>query len=1175
MPAISELLPVSNPLTPDVAYRLMRKGDQLLVEVEVAGYAVGAQDVSVEVGLEAAKTLRLNSIDNAKRETKEDSNTARFTFVVPFEDLIETADDWSRLRFAFAVQWAGQGAESFPRLEQRYLQNGSRAAHAGLADDSVNWAPLDIIEFERLLEDRRLEIAFMFNQPMDGKATIVIEDTEGNRVRNLVSGQFKEKGLHRVVWDGLDEAGLVVLPGEYVWRSISHPGLKPVYQMSFVDAKGSNHGTLHAATNNGSQVVLATSVSEGGYQVIVLNSDGEFIRGMNAPHGVGLQRIQVAADDEYVYAIYDGSKWGTKTDKSQPDWKVKKETSLVRFDISSGKIQGFGPREQWKKLMQYEVGPGSPDARMEKYAASGLVLFDGKLYLGDTFNDCLLVIDPETGEILRETPFESPVGLAVLGDQMFALNESGTLLQVDPATGRMSKLAKVPGQPAGLALAPNGHFYVSDDGDEVIRELDANGKELAVIGKPGGSGPGPYDPLEFTNPAGMTVLDGLLWVTEEDRWLPKRYVAIDTESREVAKEFFGPTNYGAQGAGFDYEDERYWIGQNTLFELDFENKTSKPLQLLGGEGGRRHVFHREDGRTFVITSGKATYIQEVLDDGTMKPLAFISTAHQYAYSKGWKPPMEFIDALKREYPDIKIEYGKRSGIERIQPGKGYGALWVDQNGDGELQADEVQFATAAHRMAGSGWSHDFHDLTLRFLANVDGEVRLVQMDPEGWLSSGAPNYPDLNEAVKAGIPVEQERMLRHDTAVDRFGNLIVNQSPMTAYAPDGKTLWTYPNNWVGVHGSHRAPLPSVGELQGALFFSGMASLDNQSDVFVLNGNHGRAFVMTSDGLYLDEMFPDVRMMKNSFSSGIGILGGECFGGAFGRSEKTGKYYFQGGGIEYRIYEVQGLGETVRQNGKLEVKAEQVQAVERNVARQQAEASSVLLAEIELRSEAPQIDGKPDDWPKANTIEWSEGNKFPVEVKAAYDATNLYLYYVVEDESPWRNQGSDWQSLFKTGDGIDLQMQTDVEANPKRQSPVEGDLRLFIAPSAEGDVAVLYRHRVPGAAEEDGVLFQSPWRSERVDVVKRLADTEIAVRTYSRRYEVEVAIPLVELGLENLDGKSLRGDFGVIFGDAEGTINTFRHYWSNQATGLVNDVPGEIMLQPSLWSEIKFGGTLDE
>ena len=62
-------------------------------------------------------------------------------------------------------------------------------------------------------------------------------------------------------------------------------------------------------------------------------------------------------------------------------------------------------------------------------------------------------------------------------------------------------------------------------------------------------------------------------------------------------------------------------------------------------------------------------------------------------------------------------------------------------------------------------------------------------------------------------------------------------------------------------------------------------------------------------------------------------------------------------------------------------------------------------------------------------------------------------------------------------------------------------------------------------------------------------------------------PLGDLGLDaSAFGKPLRCDFGVIYGDAEGTTNVFRNYWSNQATGLVNDVPGEIMLAPNLWGD---------
>jgi hypothetical protein len=155
-------------------------------------------------------------------------------------------------------------------------------------------------------------------------------------------------------------------------------------------------------------------------------------------------------------------------------------------------------------------------------------------------------------------------------------------------------------------------------------------------------------------------------------------------------------------------------------------------------------------------------------------------------------------------------------------------------------------------------------------------------------------------------------------------------------------------------------------------------------------------------------------------------------------------------------------------------------------------------------------------------------------------------------------------LFKTGDSVDLQIGADPGANPRRGGPVPGDMRLLLAPFQGGNIAVLYRHRLQGAA--DGVVFHSPWRSEKVDSVKKLESAKIAVTKSGDTYCVEVAVPLGELGLTSF-GKTLRGDFGVIYGDAEGTANIFRNYWSNQATGLVNDVPGEIILSPNLWGDI--------
>jgi len=60
-----------------------------------------------------------------------------------------------------------------------------------------------------------------------------------------------------------------------------------------------------------------------------------------------------------------------------------------------------------------------------------------------------------------------------------------------------------------------------------------------------------------------------------------------------------------------------------------------------------------------------------------------------------------------------------------------------------------------------------------------------------------------------------------------------------------------------------------------------------------------------------------------------------------------------------------------------------------------------------------------------------------------------------------------------------------------------------------------------------------------------------------------------LGLAPAVGLRLRADFGILRGDELGQETRERLYWANQATGIVSDVPSEIMLTPGLWGEVRF------
>ena len=82
-----------------------------------------------------------------------------------------------------------------------------------------------------------------------------------------------------------------------------------------------------------------------------------------------------------------------------------------------------------------------------------------------------------------------------------------------------------------------------------------------------------------------------------------------------------------------------------------------------------------------------------------------------------------------------------------------------------------------------------------------------------------------------------------------------------------------------------------------------------------------------------------------------------------------------------------------------------------------------------------------------------------------------------------------------------------------------------------------------------------------------------MKVSDRGYVVDASVPLTSLGLTVSD-KPLRADFGVTYGDADGTETQLRSYWANPATMLVDDIPGEIMLHPNLWGEVRFAPVRD-
>lgn len=1197
---------ISDGTTPRVAYMVDHSGSTLTVRVKVGAYRPGQPAPRLQLGLGAAQTAVLDQT-RAKIEPGKDGWIYTFTLPNVTFDKPETA----RFRWALAVEWVGADGRSLQR--QNYFTPSSWSPFRDIGRDASAWTVFSLADYRAEQERRAQRIAIDFAQPFDGKASIVIENAEGRRVRNLVTGQPLKAGAHEFVWDGLDEDGLLVSPGDYRWRAISHPGIRPEMQMYFY-APGerpwarhtwlADHSNPVAAAAFGDRVTLGAPVAESGNNIVLTDLDGQVLTTANLSSFIGLGRLFLALGPDRIYALNEGSPGyeSVRKDADGNDY-VYGELTLVTWDHAGTQQRYKGKNGEhvviaYKKPLSEGSGWRKDRLKLTLRNLRGAVYLDGRLYLSLHDENRILIIDPADGAEAGDIAVPSPGPIATDGKALYGLSGSHIFRVAAPKPGATAAMlfacklsapikedsVETEGTPltaTGMAVNAAGEIFLSDNGvDQNIKVYNARGKLLRELGSRGGrASRGAWKADDVRHPHGIAIDSrGRLWLAENEE-APKRISVWDTNTGRVTKEIFGPTPYGGSGAGFDPADATRWFAAGSMWKLDYKTKEAaiqsvlfhrtKPGQLADiVDGHNIRTIHHGD-RTFLFAKGRTLQIFELMPDGSARIRAVLGSLSGFQADS----PRFSVPAVFKEHPLLKDELtafvqksGKFGDYLRNETAsknaRDYTVLWTDVNGDEVAQVDEVQVTGKGPRLNIPYWSTLSPGLDLGFIVENEKTWARGTLKLRGFLPSGTPDW-SLADAFATAVPLRDYSPGNlQATMMDDRGRILINASPMVGIDPDGSVRWRLRNDWAGVHGSHRAPLPETGVMQGTLGYLGDAPFDEQGEITVLNGNHGRFFALTTDGIYLDEFFDDVRV---ALERNPNRVGGEAFGGYFSKDAKTGRYILQAGHGAYRIYEMKGMDRLVRSAGELAVNAEQLAAAQKlNEARV---ARDTVRKETVLRAAAATGAG-PADWPGAWTAEWGNATRpFPhARVKALRDGDALVLGYEVKDPTPWLNNGVAQNLLFKTGDAVDFQFSTDASATATRGDAAVGDRRLLIANFQDKPVAILYDYRVPGT--ESPVLFNSPWRSARVDRVSVVEAADIKVTKTKTGYTVVARIPLAALGLPAEGGKTLLADFGVIYGDEAGESNILRSYWANPSTGLVNDVPGETMINPSLWGVLK-------
>lgn len=1061
----------------------------------------------------------------------------------------------------------------------------------------------------------RSGIPVRFTLPEPGFVTLVIEDGNGTRVRNLVSDTYFPRGTNTVRWDGSDDLGRdreaakqgryslpnrPVPPGRYTVHGLRHQKIEPFYEFSVYNAGTppwstddhtggwlGNHSPPQAALFlphahspiGRPAVVLGCFVTEGLDGIGYFDLDGKK-HGGRYRLGGRWTAAPYLARDEGGHAVpgvqyYAGAAW----------WGDKQRKSA---EIRVSAVSDGGETTVARLTMDRK------GLRLRDFL-DGLAVRDKKVFCSIKPLDTVLVIDAVSGKQKASLSVPSPRGLAFESDGKLLVLSGQALLRLDlVANTRETVIAHGLESPEGITLGRQGDIYISDHGNShQVKVFSKQGAFLRAIGRPGAPKPGVYDPLHMNHPYGMAIdSKQQLWVTEMDN-LPRR-TSVWSLDGCLLKAFYGPPKYGGGGTIDAHDKSRYYYAneEGTLgFRLDWEKGTWTPDEVLarkdctdftlpkrsnypetpialrhGSAAGTAPVRYFTNAFNNHPTHGSKTALLFIARDHVLHPAAAMGMGS--AWSSLFSLPA-FADVLPA---GIHVKNARKK--------RDFFFIWSDLDGDGTVQPAEVQ--TQIDSGTGVTVQNDLSFTIARLKDTLRGSVDAVKFSPVRFTEEGVPVYA-LERKQRLASGVKPPASSGGDQALtDGAGNavLILAATPYDRLSVsgtfNGKAAWSYPNLWPGLHASHHAPTPTFpGELIGTTRLLGNLFTVPGSEagaLFALNGNMGNVFLFTSDGLFVTTLFSDNRVGKNwrmpTAVRGMALEGlsliGENFWPTITRTPEGNVYL--GSGKSASIVRLDGLA-SIRRIAPFTVDVAAASTPHPGSPSDTAAPSpesrvKSTTLKVPLNRFVPAVDGSTDEWPDHWAVIAPRGHRALGAVTVANGT--LYAAWKTGNRSLLENSGELPMAPFKTGGSLDLMLGTDPAATPERRNPVAGDIRLNITRVHGKTRALLYRPVAPGTTTPK-VPFISPVSTLEFD---RVDDVSAAVTLAGNgKGDYEIAVSLETLGLRPAPGMRIRGDIGLIRGD--GNVNVARTYWSNKATGIVSDEPSEARLVPALWGVLHF------
>jgi hypothetical protein len=808
-------------------------------------------------------------------------------------------------------------------------------------------------------------------------------------------------------------------------------------------------------------------------------------------------------------------------------------------------------------------------------------------YLGDEFplesltHQRLEVRDGKTGEVVRElavkpwlghpapaaaagspSHIDVPTSLAFRSDGTLFGIQHGRVVRIDLQTGAtQAELPEIDGQQRTahrLAIGPDGAFHVFELPEKVIQVYNRAGQRLRKVGHPGGQVPGPWDPEKFRQVETLVVdRTGQTWIVESQD-VPRRIVQYDAQG-QFAREFLGNTHYGGGGV-LDPVDTSRLFYHHIEFAIDWKSGKSRIKNMLAEWLPTDLVPIRYSGQTYLVTAPLSHQPTETIVEFYRYDEARGTVSLAAAFGEA-----EAFDPLKTPAILKLLASGKVP--------KDYEFLWSDQNGNGQVDPQEVTFElkTTRERLQ---------------IGRVNDRLRCWAgswvYQPKTILPNGVPVFARENGWLGHPAPAAAAGSPSHATYELTNGDLLALQAPSErpmrhgdgkaqetrGIRRDGRMMWRYPTEHGGVSGLTLYPWePGYVSNEFGVIGHATARAGDLGEFVVVHGNNGMWKIWTADGFLAGQLTRhkfDPRSIVDSSRPSVErdqafdnlTAGQEHFHGYFTQTV-DGRTYIVHGHNYIGLWEVTGLDSFKRLSGDVVVTPEDVRSV-----REQHEE----LARREAKSQARVLDClrvKGGELPEVAELDG-------VRLSLGYDDQFLHARWTVSGHGLLANSGTDYHRYFKTGACLDLQLGTDESANPARRAPIVGDLRLLFTVAEGQPQAVLYQPLVPNADP------QAAWETRtdaggttRFDRVVRLTGAKLEYapdRMQSNRYVFTAAIPLTELRWKPRDGQLLRCDWGVLTSDDGHTVKR-RLYWSNSLATGTTDEAWEARLEPHLWGTL--------